>query len=123
MSSTLRVNELQNLNGTSAMTIDSTGAINRTYLPAFHAYGINNGTYTTTGDVPFNTTLLNNGNHFSTSTYTFTAPVSGIYSFSVMGLFNTIVIVVFIKMMDRILIICNYMDQVVLVGLRHLERQ
>lgn len=89
MASVLKVNEIQHTGGTSALTIDSNGIVGRSVIPAFHAYGISNGTYTTTGTVPFNNTLLNNGNHYDTSTYTFTAPVSGIYNISIMGLFNT----------------------------------
>lgn len=87
MTSILKVSEIQDpTNSNTALTIDSAGIVTKSAVPAFHAYGINNGTYTTTGTIPFNATLLNNGSHFNTSTYTFTAPVSGIYCFTCMAL-------------------------------------
>jgi len=85
MTSILKVSEIQDpTNSNTALTIDASGVVTQSAVPAFHAYGINNGTYTTTGTMPFNSTLLNNGNHYNTSTYTFTAPVSGIYFFTCM---------------------------------------
>lgn len=36
-----------------------------------------------TGTLPFTSTKYNVGNHYNTSNYTFTAPVSGVYQFSV----------------------------------------
>jgi len=88
MTSILKVSEIQDpTNSNTALTIDANGVVNQSAVPAFHAYGINNGTYTTTGTtVPFNATTVNNGSHFNTSTYTFTAPISGIYCFTCMAL-------------------------------------
>lgn len=84
MSSTLRVNELQNLSGTSAMTIDSNGNINQPAKAAFRAYltgdqsAPSSNTFTT---VQYNATNYNIGGHYNASTYTFTTPVAGIYYF------------------------------------------
>ena len=36
MASTLKVNEIQHTNGTSAMTIDTNGVISQPVKPAFH---------------------------------------------------------------------------------------
>ena len=90
MTSILKVSEIQDpTNSNTAISIDANGVVNKSAVPAFHAYGINNGTYTTTGTtVPFNATTLNNGSHFNTGTYTFTAPVSGIYCFTCMALLS-----------------------------------
>lgn len=91
MTSILKVNQIQNTSGTTALTVDSAGIVTKSAVPAFHAYGINNGQYATLGTtVPFNATALNSGNHFNTSTYTFTAPVSGIYCFTCMALLGTV---------------------------------
>tara|TARA_B100001939_G_scaffold272546_1_gene240330 strand:+ start:244 stop:945 length:702 start_codon:yes stop_codon:yes gene_type:complete len=62
--------------------INSSGIVTKPYQPAFMAYG--SGTYTNrgTGAIEYSTAVFNQGNHYSTSTYTFTAPVSGVYHFS-----------------------------------------
>ena len=69
-------------NSALRMTIDSAGRVTMPYQPAFRAV-VGNEAYLTTNPVPFGTTTLNVGNHFNTSTYTFTAPVSGTYFISV----------------------------------------
>jgi hypothetical protein len=68
------------------MRIDSSGRVTKPYQPAFRAK-LNNNNYVaiTNGSVlPFNSTELNIGGHFNTSTYRFTAPVSGSYMFHLM---------------------------------------
>lgn len=51
-------------------------------VPAFHAHGIQGRTTISSGsEFPLQATSYNNGNHFNTSTYRFTAPFSGFYSF------------------------------------------
>ena len=67
---------------TDRLVIDSSGRVTMPYQPAFMAYG--SGTYTNrgTGAIEYSTAVFNQGNHYSTSTYTFTAPVSGVYHFS-----------------------------------------
>lgn len=61
--------------------INSSGIVTTPYQPSFRAYS-NAGGYSTVGVVPFNQTSLNVGNHYNTSNYTFTAPVSGSYFFA-----------------------------------------
>lgn len=70
-------------NFTERMRIDSAGRVTMPYQPAFFAYfssntAISSGVYT----VSYDLTAYNTGNHFSTSTSTFTAPVSGVYQFN-----------------------------------------
>jgi len=64
--------------GTERMRIDTAGRVTMPYQPAFRAV-VNNESYLTTSPVPFGTTTLNVGNHFNTGTYTFTAPIAGVY--------------------------------------------
>ena len=58
-------------------------------LPSFVAH-VNSGTaYTSTsGMLPANETNHNQGNHYSTSTYAFTAPINGVYLFTFSALHN-----------------------------------
>lgn len=49
--------------------------------PAFWAWINNSTSVLNGGDFPYNSTLFNIGNNFSTSTYRFTAPVAGLYHF------------------------------------------
>ena len=49
--------------------------------PAFWAWVSNSTTVANGGDYPYNSTVFNIGNNFSTSTYRFTAPVGGLYHF------------------------------------------
>ena len=69
---------------TEQLTIDSSGRIFKPNQPRFFAWGNTSTNMTTTGfhtwDT-FNNTRFNIGNHFSTSTYLFTAPVDGTYAF------------------------------------------
>ena len=64
--------------GVERMRIDTAGRVTMPYQPAFRAI-VNNEAYLTTSPVPFGTTTLNVGNHFNTGTYTFTAPIAGVY--------------------------------------------
>ena len=83
MSSELRVDAIKNTAGTSAMTIDTAGAVSmsdRLKIVGAHArvdYG-GPGSYvsTSTGIVEFDNILENIGNHYDTSTYKFTCPVN-----------------------------------------------
>jgi hypothetical protein len=67
---------------TTRLKIDSSGRVTTPNQPMFSAHG----GAEQTGDVrevlQFTSATSNVGNHFSTSTYTFTAPVSGHYHFS-----------------------------------------
>ena len=89
MSSQLRVNELQNLNGTSAMTIGSTGTISQPNKPAFHirCQSVNNVDFssgvTLAGSTYYQSSTLEEqgGSNFNVSTGQFVAPVTGFYYF------------------------------------------
>ena len=58
-------------------------------LPSFVAHVTGGGSYTSTsGMFPANETNHNQGNHYSTSTYAFTAPINGVYLFTFSALSN-----------------------------------
>ena len=87
MTSVLKVDNIQNSSGTSAISIDDNGVVTKPVIPAFFA---RNSTATSLGTeqnpVIYNTTsttgCFNQGGHYSTTTGKFTAPVAGIYCFS-----------------------------------------
>ena len=83
MTSILKVSEIQDpTNSNTALTIDSSGVITAPANPAFVATSSGGVHTTNSGNVlDFNTTRINRGNHYNTSTYTFTAPVAGVYNF------------------------------------------
>ena len=74
-------------NDTPRMTIDSSGRILTPNQPKFCAYiSGNNVPFTSLADhqvVDFNAVNVNTGNHFSTTTHLFTAPIAGTYWFGV----------------------------------------
>ena len=65
--------------GTERMRISSAGNITTPSNSAFIAYMTASSTALT---IPFNATSLNRGSNFNTSTYTVTAPVTGLYWFN-----------------------------------------
>ena len=91
--STLIANTLQGINtikydaNTTAATIDSSGRMTQPANPAFIAIATGSGwtsiTQASDYEIPFNNTRLNRGNHFSTSTYKFTAPIDCVMMFQV----------------------------------------
>jgi len=85
MAGIVGLTELQHTNGTSAATIDTSGRILTPARPAFYAHRLASGIQSLSSQTDtlaaFNETDHNIGGHYSTSTYTFTCPISGLYQF------------------------------------------
>ena len=83
MSSILKVSEIQDpTNGNSALTVDSSGRVNLSKVPAFMADMRGQGTVNSTGVLPFVNSRLDNGSNYNTTDKKFTAPIDGIYIFN-----------------------------------------
>jgi hypothetical protein len=70
--------------GSIRMAVDSSGRVTIPFQPAFMAGAASGSQTITTGTsnvVQLNATKYNVGSHYNTSTYTFTAPVAGLYAF------------------------------------------
>tara|TARA_B100000614_G_C14484127_1_gene467941 strand:+ start:632 stop:1144 length:513 start_codon:yes stop_codon:yes gene_type:complete len=84
--STLKVGTIQDhANSITAMTIDSAGRVLQPAKPSFFAHMTGGNWVDNVADdavLPFNATLHNTGNHYNTSTYKFTVPITGVYFFS-----------------------------------------
>ena len=65
--------------GTTRLKIDASGRVTKPYQPVFQAYSLSSGS--SNSDQVFPSTRINIGNHYSTSTGRFTAPVTGTYLF------------------------------------------
>lgn len=82
MTGIIKVDTIQNNAGTTGLTIDSSGRVLTSQKVYFYAGSSNGDTTVTAGSLlPFNATYQNVGNAFSTSSYLFTAPVTGVYLF------------------------------------------
>ena len=70
--STLFVNNISHTNDTSAMTIDTSGRVSRSVIPAFFVYNNTNNWISNVSVgtlIQFNTAKFNLGNHFNLSSY------------------------------------------------------
>lgn len=77
-------NNQNNSTDNPRMTIDTSGHVTMPYQPSFMAIGQATTLPTSTDTLlRFNTTTFNTGGHYNTSTYRFTAPVTGVYYFHV----------------------------------------
>ena len=88
MPSVLKVNEIQNTGGDSALTIDDDGVVTLPQVPAFQVC-LNSGwtAHANGAQLQFSLDSVGNatfdqGGNFDTTNYHFTAPVDGVYSFT-----------------------------------------
>ena len=82
-------NMVFNVNGSERMRIDSSGIITKPYQPAFHVDADGTSPLAVNNTVVFNNARINVGNHYSTTTGKFTAPVNGKYLIYWSGIGNT----------------------------------
>ena len=83
ISGNLDVGTIRATNGTSAMSIDSSGRITQPNLPIFFAERTSpHNSSTSFTEVVYNLAHINRGNAFNTSTGRYTAPVTGVYQVS-----------------------------------------
>ena len=77
-----KVNTIKHTDGTTAMTIDSSGRVLQPTKPCFFAH-FASGTFeinaSNTTKTPLNATDVNIGNCWSTTNHLFTAPIAGVY--------------------------------------------
>jgi len=81
MTSVLKVDNIQNSSGTSAMSIDGSGRILTPARPAFSATS-SGGFNITSGTITYDSEEFDIGGNYNASISEFTCPVAGIYSFS-----------------------------------------
>jgi len=65
------------------LIIDGSGRVTMPHLPFFSAHTTSSADITTQSTIVYGATSRNTGSHYSTSNGRFTAPVDGVYSFSV----------------------------------------
>jgi len=86
MTSILKVDNIQNASGASALSIDSSGVVTQPQIPCCYvklttsnAQDPSNPYITYNTDIRFDNIILNRGSCYSESTGRFTVPVAGIY--------------------------------------------
>ena len=85
MTSIIKVDQIQNAAGTTGLTIDSSGRVTLPYQPAFYWTKTSTQTSTVASEVVvWDSSKVNVGSHFNNQR--FTAPVAGVYHFSVFSL-------------------------------------
>ena len=93
MTSILKVTEIQDpTNSNTALTIDSSGRVSTPVKPFAFVSFPNTGTYVTktaNAIIDFSVAVVNDGNHYDTSTYKFTCPVAGLYRVEISSLSQT----------------------------------
>tara|TARA_B100002019_G_C21017044_1_gene472851 strand:+ start:134 stop:643 length:510 start_codon:yes stop_codon:yes gene_type:complete len=99
MTSTLKVNTIAHSGGTNAMTIDSSGNVNFPQRVTFSTVPFAFVTFPDTDSyvaqtantiVTFSVAVVNDGNHYDTSTYKFTCPAAGLYRIEVSTLSESV---------------------------------
>jgi len=91
MTSVLKVDNIQNSSGTSAVSIDSSGRISTPARPAFSVHGSASTWFSLTTAstwqtiTGFDTERYDIGGNYNTSTAEFTVPVDGIYMLTLRG--------------------------------------
>ena len=80
---------VDNIAAASRMVIDSAGRVTTPFQPAFRVFHNNTLAWNSGALSPivYNTAVFNVGNHYNTSTGVFTAPIAGVYSFTVYEMF------------------------------------
>ena len=84
MTSILKVDNIQNSSGTSAISIDSSGNVTASgYVKSEFPHFVvrSRGAGAVTGVIDFNNVDINSGGHYDTSNNYFQAPVTGLYCF------------------------------------------
>lgn len=82
MTSILKVDNIQNASGTSAIEIDSSGRVSmpkRPYATVCFTHNANYVAKTQNSVIDFDRILESEGNDYDTSTYKYTAPLDGLY--------------------------------------------
>ncbi len=78
--STVKLRKISSLEGTAAMTIDSSGRILTPARPSFHV--ATTATQDATTIVNWNTEIFDIGGNFNTTSNMFVAPIAGVYCFN-----------------------------------------